>query len=271
MKFILFLLITSFIAPTFASSDYNDYRKGRFWGKPIINNEDQEQIDKWTPEPLPSVTAMMKMHPDQIRALEAKHMDYSLWKKTPEAVRDYYKIITVIRKNARSFAALHGYNKQMDISLNATPSYPITQAGSVIARKIRQEDYFNKLRNNSDEFALVMFTQKGCEYCAAMDGVLKQFVFRHDWKIKYIDRQENASLAARFNIEVAPTVVMIRRGYEDSWLPISYGVVSVPEVEENVYRAIRVIKGEIKPTQFYTPEHQKGRAFDPLATAGVTE
>lgn len=266
MKIILLFLISTFGLPAFADVDYNEYRKGRFWGKPIIKEEDQEQIDKWTPEPLPSVTAMMKMHPDQIRSLEKEHMDYSLWKKTPEAVRDYYKIITVIRKNARSFAALHGYNKQMDLSLNATPSYPITQAGSVIARKMRADDYNNKLRNNSSEFALVMFTEPGCQYCGAMDGVLKQFVHRHHWNIKYVDRKANDQLAAKFNIEVAPTVIMIRRDHANSWLPISYGVVSVPEVEENVYRAIRVIKGEIKPTQFYTPEHQKGRAFDPLAT-----
>jgi len=271
MKAIIILLLTAFTLPVFASNDYQEHRKGRFWGKPIITPEEQEEIDKWTPEPLPSVTSMMKMHPDQIRALEKEHMDYALWKKTPEAVRDYYKIITVIRKNARSFAALHGYNKQMDISLNATPSYPITQAGSVIARKMRQDDYSNKLRNNSDEFALVMFTEDGCQYCGAMDGVIKQFVFRHDWKIKYVDRNANPGLSNKFKIEVAPTVVMIRRDHPDSWLPISYGVVSVPEVEENIYRAIRVIKGEIEPTQFYTPEHQKGRAFDPLATSGIVE
>ncbi|GHG07118.1 conjugal transfer protein TraF [Thalassotalea marina] len=271
MKKILILILALYSTQALSINDYDKYRKGRFWGKPIISPEEQQQIDEWTPEPLPSVTSMMQMHPEQIRELERTHMDYALWKKTPEAVRDYYKVITVIRKNARSFAALHGYNKQMNVSLNATPDYPITQAGSAIARKKRQTDYNNKLRNNQSEFALVMFTQKGCDYCYVMDGVLKQFMMRHNWKLKYVDRDENASLAARFNVEVAPTVIMIQRDKIDSWLPISYGVVSVPEVEENVYRAIRVIKGEIHPTQFYTPEHQKGRAFDPLSTFGETE
>lgn len=271
MKTLLLIFTALLTFNTVAQSDYEEYRKGRFWGKAPISEEEQEQIDKWTPDPLPTVPAMMKMHPEQIRELEQKHMDYALWKKTPEAVRDYYKIITVIRKNARSFAALHGYNKQMDLSLNAGVDFPITQAGSAIAQKMRQTDYNNKLRNNQDEFALVMFTQEGCEYCYAMDAVLKQFQFKHNWTVKYVDRAQNPDLAARFNIEVAPTVVMIQRDQYNSWLPISYGVVSVPEVEENVYRAVRTIKGEIEPTQFYTPEHQKGRAFDPLANFGETE
>ena len=73
---------------------------------------------------------------------------------------------------------------------------------------------------------------------------------------------------SKHNIEFTPTVIMISRDYPDQWMPISYGVVAVPEVEENVYRAIRFIKGEIEPTQFYTPEHQKGRGFDPLAQLG---
>jgi conjugal transfer pilus assembly protein TraF len=136
---------------------------------------------------------------------------------------------------------------------------------------MRRTDYNNKLRNNSEQFALVMFTQEGCDFCSAMDGVLKQFTMRHEWNIKYVDRQQYPVLAAKHNIEFTPTVIMISRDFPDSWMPISYGVVSVPEVEENVYRAIRYIKGEIEPTQFYTPEHMKGGGFDPLANLGEAD
>lgn len=251
-----------------ASGDYAEHRKGRYWGKPLPTPEEQALIDERTPEPLPSIADMMKMHPDDIRALEKERMDYALWQKTPEAVRDYYKVITVIRKNARTFAALHGLNKQTDLSLNVTPDYPITQAGVILAREERRKEYNNKLANNKEQFALVMFTQEGCSFCHAMYGVLKQFEQRHDWNIKYVDRYEHPVLAAKHNIEIAPTVIMISRDYPDRWMPISYGAVSVPEVEENTYRAIRLIKEEIKPAQYYTPGHQVGRGFDPLANSG---
>jgi len=101
----------------------------------------------------------------------------------------------------------------------------------------------SQLKNNSNEFALVMFTQAGCSYCSEMDIVLKRFVSLHDWKIKYIDRKENALIAAKFNVNVAPTIVMIRRDHPDSWLPISYGVIDLHGVEKNVSQAIRTLKG----------------------------
>lgn len=265
---IAFVLAVLFSSQAFAQTDHTEHRKGRYWGKPLPTPEEQALIDERTPDPLPSLEIMMEMHPDDIRHLEEEHMDYALWQKTPEAVRDYYKVITVIRKNARTFAALHGYNKQMDQSLNLTPEYPITQAGVTLARAELRQEYNNKLANNKEQFALVMFTQNGCTFCNTMYGVLTQFKQRHDWTIKYVDRHEYPVLAAKHNVEGTPTVIMISRDFPDRWMPISYGAVSVPEVEENTYRAIRMVKGEIKPQQFYTPGHQQGSGFDPLANVG---
>ena len=70
MKTLLLIFTALLTFNTVAQSDYEEYRKGRFWGKAPISEEEQEQIDKWTPDPLPTVPAMMKMHPDQIRELE---------------------------------------------------------------------------------------------------------------------------------------------------------------------------------------------------------
>jgi conjugal transfer pilus assembly protein TraF len=124
---------------------------------------------------------------------------------------------------------------------------------------------YSPLKEKSNEFALVMFTQKGCTYCRDMDIILKEFISHHNWKIKYIDRKENPLLAAKFNIEVAPTVVMIRRHHPESWFPISYGVSTGPEVERNVYRAIEVMKGGFSPTSFTPSEHNKSRVLYPIS------
>jgi len=130
---------------------------------------------------------------------------------------------------------------------------------------------YSQLRQDSNEFALIMFTQAGCQYCSDMDVVLKKFISRHGWKIKYIDRKENALIAAKFNVEVTPTIVMIRRNHPGSWLPISYGVINFNEVERNVSKAIRTLKGERQISQSFSHEDSKKHAFDSLATSGDAE
>jgi len=130
---------------------------------------------------------------------------------------------------------------------------------------------YSQLRNDSNEFALIMFTQAGCQYCSEMDVVLKKFVSIHGWKIKYIDRKENALIAAKFNVEVAPTIVMIRRDHPGSWLPISYGVINFDGIEKNVSKAIRNMKGQRQVSQSFPLKNLNKNTFDSLATSGEAE
>ena len=46
MKTLLLIFTALLTFNTVAQSDYEEYRKGRFWGKAPISEEEQEQIDK---------------------------------------------------------------------------------------------------------------------------------------------------------------------------------------------------------------------------------
>lgn len=247
-----------------APTEPDGYRNGFWWGKGFpkeADDSDTEEPEYPTPAPLPDGETLMKMHPEEIRRLEKEHMDYALWVQTPEAVADYYRIVTTIRKKAKTFAALNSYNSMTDINFSTNPDRPVSNQGIRIQRQVRKQTISNKLSVNRDSFALVTFTSKTCPICEASRSVNRTFKSRHDWLIKEVDIDENPQLAAKHDITFTPTTIMIQRD-TNNFLPVAFGAESVPSLEENTYRAIRLLLGEITPKEFFRREDQEGRTLD---------
>ncbi|NPV76217.1 MAG: conjugal transfer protein TraF [Anaerolineae bacterium] len=260
-----FLFVCGNVLASNTQASDESIRTGYYWGKDWIVDPEKEEIEKPKHPDLPKLPSseeLLNMHPDELRALEKERMDYALYKQTPEAVADYYRIITAIRKKARTFAALASYNSMTNIELSTNPDAPSSNQGIQVKRQLRQKTIATKLDGNRDEFALVMFTSKTCPYCEPARSTSRLFNQAHGWLVKEVDIDQEPQLAARHDIQYTPTTLVIRKNDPNS-IPIAFGVESLPSLEENAYRAVRLLTGEISPKQFFSSEEQKGRALDP--------
>lgn len=267
LKAILIALLTLQSSATLGELDPN--RSGYYWGEGWILDQDPDESKNENPvqkypelPPLPSSEELLNLHPEELRALEKERMDYALYKQTPEAVADYYRIITAIRKKAKTFAALASYNSMTNIELSTNPDAPTSNQGIQVKRQVRQKTIGSKLDSTRDQFALVMFTSKACPYCEPARSTSRLFSQAHGWMVKEIDVDKEPILAARHDIQYTPTTMVIKKGDPNS-IPIAFGVESLPSLEENAYRAVRLMTGEISPKQFFSSEDQRGRALDP--------
>ena len=71
-------------------------------------------------------------------------------------------------------------------------------------------------------------------------------------------------LASRFGVTKTPFILLVHADTPD-YIPISEGVVSMAEMEENLYRGIKILKGDLKPEDYSIYEFQKGGSFDVTA------
>ena len=84
---------------------------------------------------------------------------------------------------------------------------------------------------------------------------------KYHWQVKRIDINENPQLEQRFGITITPSLLLIYKGSQD-YIPVSSGVASMAEIEEKIYRGMRLLNGEITPEEYSLYEFQRGGSFD---------
>jgi conjugal transfer pilus assembly protein TraF len=92
-------------------------------------------------------------------------------------------------------------------------------------------------------------------------AILRFFEERYAWEVKKIDITEETALASMFNVTTVPTILLVYR-YSQEPIIISAGVVSLDDMEERLYRGIRLLSGEITPEEYSLYDFQRGGAFD---------
>ena len=167
----------------------------------------------------------------------------------------------MVRRNALAFTALTKYVMLKNPELNARSAFASSGAGRDIETQVRNDRIQRSLSSSRDDYALIMFSSPGCPYCASQINVLKYFADRHHWVVDDIDITRDHAMKARFNITTTPMTILIERGSE-RWMPIAVGLESVAAIEDNTYRAVRLLKGEISPKQYFTTEYQDGGFAD---------
>lgn len=243
----------------------SDGRKGYFWyQKGLEKAKEQSKEEKFPKPAMPAHGEMMAMHPQQIRALLDEHREYAIYTMQPDAVLNYYKVQDVARRKAEAFTAVSSMVLMQNPHLNAQSAIPITNPGMAAKRQQRNLNISQLLRTAGKEFALGLFTSPGCQHCQVQKQTLVQFYQRHGWKIKEINVREHMPLAKKFDVYVTPTIILIRNN-TTQWMPVSVGVEALTSIEQNVYRAVRLIRGEIQPQQFFMEEQERGGFSDPLA------
>tara|TARA_B110000196_G_scaffold320320_1_gene341921 strand:- start:7180 stop:8001 length:822 start_codon:yes stop_codon:yes gene_type:complete len=270
MKHIYLLLFSIvFLSAQVFAQESNSNRKGYWWGEtPKSEEELKEEAElkaRRELPPLPPIDEMMKMHPEEVRELEKKYLDYALWKMTPEATEQYYTVIKVVRLKAKAFAATHGVVKMMNPELTTTYENPQMAAGRAVRKKETERAVKGELNKYKDVYGLIMFSSKNCGYCPSQRVILSEMKNRYNISFDEVDIDENPDLALNFKIRNTPTTLLVKRN-SSKWIPISFGLQSLPVIRDHAYRGMLLLEDRIKPEQFYTSPNQIGSNLDPLST-----
>ncbi|ECC3269521.1 conjugal transfer protein TraF [Enterobacter hormaechei] len=252
-------------ASTGAETVTKNPKHGLFWYETPKKEEEKQAENKYPRPSVPSAEELFNMHPKDIQALLDKTRDYAVYKLSPDAVLDYYKVQDASRRKAAAFTNLTGYVMLDNPSLNAAQDYPITNPGNAEKQRERQDAKTKSLQKNRDEYALLFFTEPNCGFCVQQSRILENFQRESGWYIKQVDIAREPAARKTFNVDRAPVTILIKKNAPTGkWMPVSVGVDSLDNLRTSIYNMTRVLNGELDPRQFFTNEKQQGGFFDPL-------
>ena len=250
-----------------SASYYTDSATGWWWYQKEPEKQTEKTARKEKPaKPTPSLKdytyeQIWEMHPDQFQEFAEALKKKAVQKPSEENVKEYFEVQEIARKKALAFSNVAQFVWQKYPELTTKKDYPITTPGNLARIAQINEERQRVLRDNRDDFALIYFQRSDCSYCDEQSRILDWFTNETGWTVKQVNIRENPGLAAKFSVEITPTLILIQKGNQD-YLPVSAGVISADEIEDKAYRAVRLLKGDISPEDYSLYEFQKGGGFD---------
>lgn len=214
------------------------------------------------PAPLPTSQELMKLHPDQLKVLIKQWRKHAIHTLEPSDVSEALRAQDVGRKKAAAYAAVVGFVVQTNPNLTLADEVPITNAGKQAQFNTRKRTMDNYLQKSTEQYGLLYFSSQSCEFCRLQDNILRKLLSVFSFDINVVEFSKNPALTERFNIKQTPSILVVKRN-TDKYLPVAFGATSLPELTENIYRAIRYIEKEINPMQFFTNGSDIGTGLDP--------
>jgi conjugal transfer pilus assembly protein TraF len=246
---------------------YGDAKRGWWWYEkiPLEKRDRDEKVEdgkKRSPR-LSDYTMeeLWNMYPDDFQAVLMAFQKKAVQVPSENNVREYYVVQDIARRKSLAFANVSAAVMQKYPDLSVAADYPITAPGRNAEVSQRTDEIESRIRSAREEFALIYFSSAGCPYCAEEGSILSLFVEKYGWEIREIDIEREAAVSSVFGIETTPTLLLIYRGSADH-ITVSAGVASMAEIEEKLYRGIRLLKNEITPEEYSLYEFQRGGAFD---------
>ncbi len=253
-----------------ASQQTDDAKRGYWWYRdpPPAEKQDKKEpthsSEREPLGPLPSYSQIMDMHPEEFRKVFKDRMDEAVWRPTPQNVYNWMLVKDVARRKALAFTQVSQFMLLRNPEMNIAPDQPMDDFARPVKVRQMTEERRTMLVNNQRMFALLYFRSETCIYCQAQDNVLKYFQANTGWEIKTIDVDRDAAAAETFGVRVTPTLYLIYRNSKD-YMPVGVGPTTANDLEDNIYRAMRFLKGEITPSQFFMWEFERGGTLDPDA------
>lgn len=235
-----------------------DQKRGWYWYEVIPEDTEKEekQKERMPIPPPPAEEVMMDMHPEDIRKLLNAHHEQAIWRPTEENVKNYLKVQDVMRKKAVAMAAAQSYVVMTTPELNTNKEYPMNKVGMNDYLSDRRGEIGEQLSKYRNKYGMIFFVEKSCKFCVTQNTILQGFADRYGWDIAIIDITKNPRAALRFNVEYTPQIIIAKRNSK-KWLPVALGVEPITRLEENTFRAIRVLEESIRPDQFYSMEFEE--------------
>ena len=246
---------------------YMDAKRGWWWYEKIpLEKKDREEKAEDGKKRSPRLSdytmeELWNMYPDDFQAVLMAFQKKAVQVPSENNVREYYVVQDIARRKSLAFANVSAAVMQKYPDLSVAADYPITAPGRNAEVSQRTDEIESRIRSAREEFALIYFSSAGCPYCAEEGSILSRFVEKYGWEIREIDIEREAAVSSVFGIETTPTLLLIYRGRADH-ITVSAGVASLAEIEEKLYRGIRLLKNEITPEEYSLYEFQRGGAFD---------
>ena len=240
---------------------WEDRQRGYFWyedpvlpgpedqavpmeDKAMINNPGQARPDPYTYDEL------FDLHPDRFQVVIDARLKHAVHRPTEENVLRFLEATDVAKKKSRLMANVAGYVAMQNPRLTGESRYPYSQPGRNVYVQERNGDIEATLAEFKDRYAIVAFHQEGCGYCTAQEEILSHFEHLNGWTVRRIDITQNPGLAARFHVEITPTLLLVSRSTQNSRI-LSSGVLPLDQLTTRVYQLIRLMEGRADPTNFY--------------------
>jgi len=250
---------------------YRDVKQGWWW----YRDPPKEEKGKDEPKPekrlrrLPSMRdytrgQLWRMHPDDFQELLMDFQKKAVMQLSEESVAEYLEMQEIASKRSLAYANVAAYVQQKNPQLGV-PEYSLATPGMAATTRVRASEIEKRIRAAKNDYALLYFYSPQCEFCRAQNGILGYFQEKYGWEIR--GYEITSSLAARLNVTIAPSTVLIYRNSRD-YFPVSAGVMSLSEIEQRLYRGIMSLAGENSPENFSLYEFQRGGSFDVDRSSG---
>lgn len=258
---LLLLLSSSALAAVYGG----EAKRGWWWYEEPPKEEAAKALGEEEPS-LPSYSPeeLRTLHPDAFHEYAEAVKKEAVRDPSEAKVKHYYEVQEVARKKALAFANASEYVWQKYPQLTVAKDYPMATPGRNALTRQQVEERARVIASAREEFALLLFHSPDCPFCVEQERILAFFTDRFGWTVKDIDVDRTTGAAERFGIETTPTLLLIHRESPD-YLPVAAGVISAAELEDKLYRGIRLLRGQTGPTDFNLYEFQRGGGFDPAA------
>jgi conjugal transfer pilus assembly protein TraF len=278
---VLYLLVSVTVAKADGLTDpgdsgnrfYQDTREGWFWYEDPPQETEEQQVKPGNSQPpriIPnldnySIDDLWNMYPDDFQSLLTSVQKKAVQYPTENNILQYLAIQDVARRKALAYTHASMYVTQKYANLfSVNQVYPTAEPGITARVRMQQNEIEQTISRAMDDHALLFFSSSGCEFCEKQAQILAYFREKYGWQIKTVDISRNTSAAARFNITITPTLLLIEKGQEE-YMTVATGVIALTELERKLYRAIRYLQGATKNDNFLMYDFQKGSALDPTS------
>lgn len=270
----LLMIVANASAAGLENRFYDDTRHGWFWYEdpPLVQDESETKpkpVEK-PPRKLPSldnysIDQLWNMYPDDFQELLNVLQKKAVQTPTEQNIMEYLTMQDIARRKALAYTNATMYVTQKHSELfNVNYVYPTAGPGITARVRMQQNEIFQTISRAGNDHALLFFVSPGCGFCAKQAGILAYFKDKYGWEIKTVDISRNINAAARFNITITPTLLLIKKGQE-KYMTVTSGVIALSELERKLYRAIRYLQGNTQGDTFLMYDFQKGSAFDPAS------
>jgi len=256
---------------------YDDRKRGWYWYERIPEKpkeakekqepkQEQKQEQKIVTRKLPSLKEypteqLWNMHPDDFQKVLSEFHKKAVMKPTEENMYEYLVVYDIARRKSLAVANVQTAMMQKHPEFNVGSDYPIVAPGRGAYTRATNKEIANKITSGKNDFGLIYFYADNCEYCIEQNNILKYFIDKYKWETKKIEVNTNPRIASRFNVETVPYLMLIYKKSDD-YFPVSSGVISVNDMEERIYRGMRLLAGEITMDEYSIYDFQKGGTFD---------
>jgi conjugal transfer pilus assembly protein TraF len=271
---IILCLIISAGRPALADDNdvnfYKEKKTGWWWyqdPKPEIKNKEEDKFNLKPVKIMPSITGipdetLWNLHPDQFQELLLELQKKAVQNPTESTMADYTRMLDMARRKSVVFANASMLYVQQHPEYDVAAADPITTPGRVATTKQTAQDIEDKINWAAGNYGIIYFYSPECQYCEAQTPILKYFVDKYKWEIQPYDTKTDSKVAEAFNVTVTPTILIVGRK-NGEYLIVSSGVISLPDMEERIYRGIRLLEGETSVENYSTYDYQTGGALDP--------